>query len=61
MVREKQYKEKENSMNELNCKKCNTPTTCDEEAVAITCSMCTMNNVFSLLDGIDNPDIVGIA
>ena len=48
-------------MNELNCKKCNTPTECDEEAVAITCSMCSMTDVFSLLDDIDNPDIVGIA
>ena len=48
-------------MNELNCKKCNKPTECDEEAVAITCSMCSMTDVFSLLDDIDNPDIVGIA
>ena len=48
-------------MNELNCKKCNTPTRCDEEAVAITCSMCSMQDVFSLLGDIDNPDIVGIA
>ena len=48
-------------MNELNCKKCNKPTECDEEAVAITCSMCSMTDVFSFLDGIDNPDIVGIA
>ena len=29
-----------NNMNELNCKNCNNPTTCSEEAVAITCSDC---------------------
>ncbi len=28
-------------MNELNCKSCNTPTACSEEAVAVTCHNCT--------------------
>ena len=28
-------------MNELNCKSCNEPTSCSEEAVAVTCSDCT--------------------
>ena len=43
---------KENNMNELNCKKCDTPTTCDEEAVAITCSKCSMLDVIGLIEGI---------
>ena len=29
-------------MIELKCKKCNVPTTCDEEAVKVTCSECSM-------------------
>ena len=37
-------------MNELNCKKCDTPTTCDEEAVAITCSKCSMLDVIGLIE-----------
>ena len=49
-------------MNDLNCKKCNKPTSGhDDDVVAVTCSMCSMQDVFSLLDEIDNPDIVGIA
>ena len=36
---------KENSMNELNCKKCNKVVECDKEASAITCSMCVMVDV----------------
>ena len=52
---------KENiKMNELNCKKCDKPTACDEEAVAITCSMCSMLGVVELLEGVDS-HIVGEA
>jgi len=40
-------------MVELNCKKCDKPTTCDEEASAITCSLCSMLGVVELLEGID--------
>ena len=47
-------------MNELNCKKCDKPTTCDEEAVAITCSMCSMIDVVGLLKDMDT-HIVGEA
>ena len=32
-------------MNELNCKKCDKVVECDEEATAITCSMCVMVDV----------------
>ena len=32
-------------MNELNCKKCDKVVSCDEEATAITCSMCVMVDV----------------
>ena len=32
-------------MNELNCKKCDVVVVCDEEAIAITCSMCSMIDV----------------
>ena len=31
-----------NNMIKLKCKKCNVPTTCDEEAVKVTCSECSM-------------------
>ena len=30
------------NMIELKCKKCNVPTTCDENAVKVTCSECSM-------------------
>ena len=29
-------------MKELKCKKCNEPTKCDVESVAVTCSECSM-------------------
>ena len=32
-------------MNYLNCKKCYMAVACDEEAVAITCSICSMVDV----------------
>ena len=32
-------------MNELNCKKCDKVVECDEEVIAITCSMCVMIDV----------------
>ena len=32
-------------MNYLNCKKCDMAVVCDEEAVAITCSICSMIDV----------------
>ena len=47
-------------MTELNCKKCDTPTTCDEEASAITCSMCSMLGIVELLECVDT-HIVGEA
>ena len=47
-------------MNELNCKKCDKPTACDEEAVAITCSMCSMLGIVELLECMDS-NIVGEA
>ena len=39
------------SMNELNCKKCDKVVECDEEATAITCSMCVMIDVDYAQDG----------
>ena len=36
------YEKGEKSMNELNCKVCENPTKCSEDAVAITCSLCIM-------------------
>ena len=47
-------------MNELNCKKCDTPTVCDEEAVAVTCSLCAMFGVMDLMEECDLNN-VGIA
>ena len=32
-------------MNYLNCKKCDMAVVCDEEATAITCSLCSMIDV----------------
>ena len=29
-------------MNELECKECNEPTSCDETAAVVTCSDCVM-------------------
>ena len=34
-------------MNELECKECNEPTSCDETAVAITCSDCVMERLLN--------------
>ena len=34
-------------MNELECKECNEPTSCDENAVAITCSDCVMERMLN--------------
>jgi len=44
-------------MNELECKECNEPTSCDENVVAITCSDCVMERMLrsysdrSILEG----------
>ena len=44
-------------MNELECKECNEPTSCDKTAVAITCSGCVIEQLLktysdrSLLEG----------
>ena len=56
-------------MTEQNCKKCDKPTICDEEAVAITCSLCSMIGVIDSLgefsdeeiEALSNSDIVGMA
>ena len=37
-----------NNMNELNCKNCDNPTTCSEEAVAITCSDCVIELIYNI-------------
>jgi hypothetical protein len=37
-----------NNMNELNCKNCETPTACSEEAVAITCSDCVIELIYNI-------------
>ena len=47
-------------MNYLNCKKCDIAVVCDEEAVAITCSLCSMVDVVSLLKDMDT-EIVGVS
>ena len=41
-------------MNELNCKMCDEPTTCSEDAVATTCSSC----VNEIISGINNVEII---
>ena len=44
-------------MSKLECKECNEPTSCDETAVAITCSGCVIEQLLkaysdrSLLEG----------
>ena len=40
-------------MNELDCKVCETPTECSEEAVAITCSDCVIELV-SKINNVEN-------
>ena len=35
-------------MNELNCKNCETPTTCSEGAVAVTCSDCVVELIYNI-------------
>ena len=42
-----------NNMNELDCKVCETPTECSEEAVAITCSDCVIELV-SKINNVEN-------
>ena len=50
-------KRRVSSMSELECKECNEPTSCDETAVAITCSGCVIEQLLkaysdrSLLEG----------
>ena len=36
-------------MNELNCKSCDEPTVCSEEAVAVTCSSCVNEGLSELV------------
>jgi len=44
----------ENSMNDLNCKKCDKLTTGhDDDVVAVTCSICSMLDVVELLNDVD--------
>jgi hypothetical protein len=51
----------ENSMNDLNCKKCDKLTTGhDDDVVAVTCSLCSMLGVVELLVDMDT-GIVGEA
>ena len=47
-------------MNELNCKKCDKVVSCDEEATAITCSLCSMIDVVELMSECDTNEI-GVA
>ena len=51
-----------NSMNDLNCKVCDTPTgnNHDDDVVAVTCSICSMVDIVSLLNDMDT-GIVGEA
>jgi len=50
-------KRRVNSMSKLECKECSEPTSCDETAVAITCSGCVIEQLLkaysdrSLLEG----------
>ena len=41
-------------MNELNCKNCETPTTCSEDAVAVTCCDCVNESIFNINNGVCN-------
>jgi len=47
-------------MNYLNCKKCDIAVVCDEEATAITCSLCSMIDVVELMSECDTNEI-GVA
>ena len=48
-------------MNDLNCKKCDTPTgSHDDDVVGVTCSLCSMLDVVELLNDVDT-HIVGEA
>jgi len=57
MVKRNKNEREEVRMNELECKECSEPTSCDENASAITCSDCVMERMLksysdrSLLEG----------
>jgi len=50
-------------MNELNCKKCDTPTgnNHDDDVVAITCSMCSMMDVITTLGKLSDEEVDALA
>ena len=48
-------------MNILDCKKCDKPTECDEEAVAITCSLCSMLDVITELGKLSDEEVEALA
>ena len=41
-------------MKELNCKSCNKPTSCDEKAVAVTCSSCVNEGLSGLVNVLES-------
>ena len=44
-------KTEKNHMNELNCRVCEEPTACSEDAAAITCASC-VNDAINNLNGV---------
>ena len=49
-------------MNDLNCKKCDTPTgNHDDDVVAVTCSLCSMVDVISTLGELSDEEIDSLA
>ena len=48
-------------MNYLNCKKCDMAVVCDEEATAITCSLCSMIDVIGVLGKMSDEEIEALA
>ena len=48
--------------NELNCKKCDTPTgSHDDDVVAVTCSLCSMLDVITELGKLSDEEIDALA
>jgi len=52
----------ENSMNDLNCKKCDKVTTGhDDDVVAVTCSMCSMVDMIGKLGEFSDEEVEALA
>ena len=49
MIRSDNNKKGVNDMIELMCKKCDDVVACDEDTIAVTCSMCSMMDLMEVV------------